>query len=519
MPAVSGSPTQLAASVTTLANLGGLPDDAYKDGDFAYVQSTRATYQLDRTSNATPSSVAVDTFSGNGQWVFFQASTSWGAQATWYIDPATGDDENDGATTTTALATWAEFTRRVQTVTVPSTTVKILSTTTESIVGRFLKGATDASLIVEGVPTVVATADATAFVDPQITSITNIRGTVTCGDLVFDVSHVGSLLRVAADPTTAVTLTRGPYFAPVLDVVAGVAQVPFWARWSLMNAKPADARRLEVLSLPEVFTVQLESDGLPMQVRYLSLRPAYAAYQFTTNSVAFVSRGAISGQVALAQGVSESQVHGAFFACIFNAAYVSTSVPTYFVGCLFNAPASDTSFYGSHAIIIGGGAIGGIYLPSASGASFQGTIIQSGSLTIAANAYTSNSFVTLASATNGLGVFGATGDGVKLYGPGILSGNGILYGGGATSRNTGRGLSVTNGGRVVLTTNPTITGTQGDLYLNSAATAVPPPSALGVWSAAADLTGVDGVGWTKWAAAPFNRRAVAYDNLSSIAGS
>ena len=69
---VSGTITQLAASVATPADLTGLPDDAFLDGDFAFVASLgrSGTFQLDRASQATPDNVnVIATYTGNGVWV------------------------------------------------------------------------------------------------------------------------------------------------------------------------------------------------------------------------------------------------------------------------------------------------------------------------------------------------------------------------------------------------------------------------------------------------------------------
>jgi hypothetical protein len=155
MPAVSGSPTQLAASVTTLANLGGLPDDAFKNGDLAYVESTRATYQLDRTAALTPSSRAVDAFSGNGQWLFFKSSDSWASETVWYINSDTGDDENEGTSATTALETYAELRARLSFGPAFSCVVYVTGTELDQIV---IDGSypVDSKIHILGVPTVSA---------------------------------------------------------------------------------------------------------------------------------------------------------------------------------------------------------------------------------------------------------------------------------------------------------------------------------------------------------------------------
>lgn len=201
MPAVSGSPTQLAASVTTLANLAGLPDDAYKDGDFAYVQSTRATYQLDRTSAATPSSVAVDAFSGNGQWVFFKASTSWAGQAVWYINSTTGDDENDGETANTALETYAELRRRLSFGPTFSCVVYVTGTSLDQIVIDEAY-TVDSKIHILGVPVVSATGTlgvVTAKSEAGNTLVNIVSATLA--------ANVGKVFRVVSGAVASVDST------------------------------------------------------------------------------------------------------------------------------------------------------------------------------------------------------------------------------------------------------------------------------------------------------------------------
>lgn len=73
MSVTSGSPTQIKSYVTTIADLAGLPDDAYDAGDMAFVASVAQTFRLRRTSlGAVPDNVnTVATFTGNGYWEVF----------------------------------------------------------------------------------------------------------------------------------------------------------------------------------------------------------------------------------------------------------------------------------------------------------------------------------------------------------------------------------------------------------------------------------------------------------------
>lgn len=71
MPAVSGSPSQIATAALTPDDLAGTPDDAFADGDLAFVASLRpnGTFQLNRSLGGASDGVTIiDTFTGQGRW-------------------------------------------------------------------------------------------------------------------------------------------------------------------------------------------------------------------------------------------------------------------------------------------------------------------------------------------------------------------------------------------------------------------------------------------------------------------
>ena len=484
MPAVSGSPTQLAASVTTLANLAGLPDDAYKDGDFAYVQSTRATYQLDRASAATPSSVAVDTFSGNGQWVFFQASSSWGSQATWYIDPAAGDDENDGATTTTAIATWAEFRRRIKTFTT-SITVTIRGDLTEPLTGDFESTSSANSFTVIGEAVVLATATGTAFTAP-VRSGAQAMGTMSAGNITDFTAYDGKMLRT------------GTIYAPILGV-SGVAPnvaplLPYWASEALSNSPPAPGVAVEILQLIEVPSMQITISSAPLFVRFL---------KFTSTSFQQSSFSRADNPYGIT-----------YSACEFVRA-VGTLSDTFYVGCLLTGtgglyPYAPISFIG------GGSKARGLttLIDSASAVTFQGFIIN-GNNTVAVGLgvggganYQLLAQVGSSSGSYGLGVFNCTSHGVSLT-SGAFASFQSLFGSG----NVGYGLYIHYGAQCWLATTPTITGTAGELQFCGAGTAIPPLVGGAAVPVAEALTT-----WAQWAGGNFAKRVTNYGNSTSLIG-
>jgi len=88
------------------------------DGAIVYVQSVKAYFQLDKSSTDTPDDVTIVAAAlGSGNWYRLGWNSTgpnpWLSQATWYIDAVNGDDEDDGSTAATALASHAEFERRL----------------------------------------------------------------------------------------------------------------------------------------------------------------------------------------------------------------------------------------------------------------------------------------------------------------------------------------------------------------------------------------------------------------------
>lgn len=130
MPAVSGSPTQVATSVSSLAVLSGTPDDAFKDGDLAWVDDLERHYILRRGTPpyAINGSIIVATYSGNGYWILDGTPGEiWASQSDWWISTA-GDDSNSGLTVNEPIATFDELAYRWSGALDPiNTTVHLMS--------------------------------------------------------------------------------------------------------------------------------------------------------------------------------------------------------------------------------------------------------------------------------------------------------------------------------------------------------------------------------------------------------
>ncbi len=111
-----GPVTIASQNVADLTTLAGLDDGGLADYSSAFVASNQAYWILDKTSVATVDNVTVrSTRSGSGRWIRDLRSFAphWVLRTAWYLDPLTGNDENDGGTSSTALLTLREVARRL----------------------------------------------------------------------------------------------------------------------------------------------------------------------------------------------------------------------------------------------------------------------------------------------------------------------------------------------------------------------------------------------------------------------
>ncbi len=484
----------------TSAALADYDDRLVENGGVVFVESYRDYFQkiVESPAPAAASGTIVPTSTGDGGWYRLGIeSPSWSSQATWYIDPAAGDDENDGNTTGTALETWAEFCRRASVMAV-SMTVTILGDITERLMGGFESSVPlDLYLLITGTPTVLATSASAAtitYVDPSPAG--NTRGTITCSDLL---DPSGATIATGFDTfINSFIRATGEYVVPILTSSAGVAQVPFFYRKTLSGAKPADDTALEVLRLTTAPCLQVVSRGVIVHAQYLKFTST------GTNNQTFIDW---RGELGTINGES-----GTFFSCEFGG-LLATFMDDFIIACLFT---------GSGGIYVNGGSVGlsggghkrnltcllpGIVL-------FDGHIFQGARLLIGSSADFTGASRVEAYGTRGLGIFDCTsGSAITMVGATSLGAR-TLYG--TNPANGAYGLNVGQGAQVQFHTSsgtPTITGQSGNLIFNGAGTAIPPLTAAGAVPAASALTT-----WAHWAAAPFSRNVVSYTNGSKICG-
>lgn len=511
-------PTPNMPSVGNLAELSAFDDASILDGGVAYVQSLRSYFQK-RVVSPLPAFdgiTVVSASSGTAAWYRLDmASPSWSVQAAWFIDPANGNDQNDGATSAAggasadyvgALKTWAEFVRRVRNVNI-GMTVAILSNIGEPLRGEFSTTSSTAYLVVAGQPTVLAYATGTTFVDPVPS--TNTRGTVTATDLTVAAtglpgsfsSYVGKLMRAqAVDEYTHWPILRASS--------ANVAQGGGWAQ-SLSTTKPVNGTRIEVIELVTAPTIGIVTNGLSVTARNFKFTSTATGDALIINPLRSLT-------------TSRTGAGGVILQSTLTACEISQSVQgaqTWFIACVFTASSSAVTIVpqsGSTCTFNGGGSLRPINIWNPGIVQFQGFMVQGGRIAVGGLATSTNSPGTgaVVMVSSSLGVFDspANTDGIVVTNGAAfhVSSSATLYGSG----NGNYGMRVENGGFVRLPMTPTITGGSGDLLFNGAATAIPPLTAGAAVPAAAPLTT-----WGQWAAAPFNKFVMNYATGSRILGS
>lgn len=100
-------------ALTNIAALSAVVVTSSDDGALSYILSVKDLWVYHTSSTLIPDGITVVAANGPGNWERANlGSVEWRARTVWYIDPAAGNDENDGLTSGTALKTWAELNRR-----------------------------------------------------------------------------------------------------------------------------------------------------------------------------------------------------------------------------------------------------------------------------------------------------------------------------------------------------------------------------------------------------------------------
>ena len=487
------------------ANINALSqfdDSELPGGAFIYVQSVRCnwTKNIEADPGTADGITIVRNLDNTATW--YRVSNKnpyWQSITSWAIDEVNGNDENNGDLNN-PIKTWPEFTRRISEIK-SHTTVSILNNMSYSITGSF-EMRTGKTLIIQGVPTVIATGSTTIFT--SIAAATNSRGQITCAEIPSFTNYVGKLARVI-DPAI-VSPTVNEFIVPILKTSGldgYIALTSAWARASLSNTTPTSGKTLQILTLPTVPAIQLYTTG-SIQIRYLDI--------VSTNINEMTSINRLQNLGTVPYGSSENIQRGVFFGCIFRG-YFCAPATQILIGCLIIRSSFIPITLGSILIFIGGGCIGSIFHNSCGTLTFQGFVIQTGNLSLGSVGFAGNTgrcSVELSSTTLGLGIFDSPDFGVALQGPVTLAGR-ALWGSG----NTTYGFIISAGAIAQFDAGiiPTITGTSGDILFDGATTAIPPLTAGGAVPAASALTT-----WSHWTSAPFSRNVMSYFNGTRIGG-
>jgi hypothetical protein len=503
----------LMGSFTSVANLAALaayPDAGLPVGALVYVQTLRSYFQKGSLASIpTSTATEVPCASGTGTWYRLPVtSITWEAQADWYINPSTGDDESDGSSAT-PLKTWAEFARRVQAIDI-AMTVTVVGNLTEPLRGTFQTTVSTASLTITGTPTVVATGSSTTFSNPIPAS--NTRGIVTATLVNASTGLPDTFVNYVSKIVRAYTSGRATYWPVLYSTLANTAEGPFWAQKYGANTHdlPANGTAIEVLELPTVPTVCIVTNGgLPVLVSYFRFTSLLAV-----DVPALCTNGVTASVANTALGV---EVTLGFVACSFSTFGINGC--RNFIGCVIPRVGSLAAQIrpgfaggGEGTNFIGGGCLRNLDIVTNSIVNFQGFIVQGGQLTVGAT-ITGNNFnaagaiASSLTASVPLGVFNSPATGVFIVG--ATFNFRALYGSG----NAAYGVRIESGGTFRATISPsaaltpTITGTAGDFLFNATPNVIPPLTAGAVVPAAVAFTT-----WAAWDAAPFSRTALAYND-------
>lgn len=158
------------------------------EGSTAWVESVGASFVLLKSSPLVPDGTTViapasgSPIAGNAgaRWLIAgtPSATQWLLQPIWYIDPATGNDQNQGDTPATALATYAEFRRRIGSGPLSILmTVNLIGPISEFIFHDLVTGDASTGLTIQGQRTLVGTGTLSGV---QLwNAATNTEGTIT----------------------------------------------------------------------------------------------------------------------------------------------------------------------------------------------------------------------------------------------------------------------------------------------------------------------------------------------------
>ena len=465
---VQNSGNVSVASISALQALGNPGSNAYM---VAWVQSNYGEYHWDSTDTTTADNILiVAPNSGSGRWVRTREGSVHLRQqiGTWYVDPTSGSDENNGTGSGTALKTVRELKARLGTVLERSITVNILNNLPSSdslsqlsfqapIYGPLQT--TGAVITLVGVLTTVRTSTATsASVAPNKGAGTTAPTTFT--DTTVTNWEVGDVLVMTSGSASG-------YAAEVMkDLGSGVCYLSHFMTTTTSQALASDATQAANGDSYKVCTrTTITGAGLPL-----------LSTGFGNNSQAIIFQ---LFEFVTALNIPSTGYQTVFERCQFDAAYVNSRACSACYGCQFNGVITN-SFAGSDLTLVGCGTRSANTFTTSWGATSTVSDLYSQGATIAVSSRG------MMSATN-LNTYNAS-VGLSVAG-GYVELATACYG---NTNTTGCAVNSGGGIRCLAAIVPTLTGTT-ELSGESLLWTTPTLSGSNVQSAVATMTS-----WATW---------------------
>ena len=274
MPAHRLSPSGPYLTAPEVANLADLA--AFRDvsSDLVWVESLLCYWHLNATSALAPDGITVIAAATAGNWERIVETTApdWLAEAAWVIDPALGDDENEGDAAS-PLATFDELNRRLSVGSIQQDTV--VTVVAGAVCDHCVLDvdAGDFTFTIEGEPTTVTTDTIATYTDrnhatpapplltasgiADLTPYEGMRVRVTDGAQVDAICWIGTVDPGGAGTNVARVCRFAQVFGTAVDPPDGSAFVietlPFLGHHvSILIRTKSEAFNNNVLSVKSV---------------------------------------------------------------------------------------------------------------------------------------------------------------------------------------------------------------------------------------------------------------------------
>lgn len=184
------------------------------EGQAAYVGTLKANFVLTLSSQPAIAFVRIAASGKSGyEWVRQDLSPGWWSSLAWFVNPSTGSDENDGVTSGTPLATFAEQSRRFRGRNLPGTETNSFTITLQASapdtdypqihLGPNYRSAS-VSVTIQGTVLSVVSVGTIASAVAKLPA-SNLANSVTVTGFDFS-THIGQLLRIVGTSGTSSTV-------------------------------------------------------------------------------------------------------------------------------------------------------------------------------------------------------------------------------------------------------------------------------------------------------------------------